>query len=118
LTPERKALEESICATAKERNCTTGKWMLFLTSENVDDVWEKVAIGTAEGQLGIAAKVSTVDIEMSNGGDMTWLVCIYTKDFINKEDVKRVIVKLVELGLVNKRRPVSYKCGKCILPPL
>jgi hypothetical protein len=32
--------------------------MLFPTSDNVDDVWEKVAIGTAEGQLGIAAKVS------------------------------------------------------------
>jgi hypothetical protein len=58
LTPARKALEESTCTAAKERNCTTGKWMLFPTSDNVDDVWEKVAIGTAEGQLGIAAKVS------------------------------------------------------------
>jgi hypothetical protein len=71
LTPERKALEESICAAARERNCTTGKWMFFPTSENVDDVWEKVAIGTAEGQLGIAAKVSTADVEMGNGGDVT-----------------------------------------------
>jgi hypothetical protein len=61
LTPERKALEESICAAAKQRNCTTGKWMLFPTLENVDDVWEKVTIGTGEGQLGIAAKVSTAD---------------------------------------------------------
>jgi hypothetical protein len=117
LTPERKALEESICAAAKERNCTTGKWMLFPTSDNVDDVWEKVAIGTAEGQLGITAKVSTADVEMAYGGGVTWLVCVYTKDFIDKEDVKRVIVKLVELGLVS-RRPVSYKCGECILPPL
>jgi hypothetical protein len=36
---------------------------------------------------------------------------------MDKEDVKRVIVKLVELGLVSRRRPVSYKCGECILPP-
>jgi Domain of unknown function (DUF1917) len=54
---------------------------------------------------------------MAYGGGVTWLVCVYTKDFIDKEDVKRVIVKLVELGLVS-RRPVSYKCGECILPPL
>lgn len=83
----------------------------------MDDVWEKVAIGTAEGQLGIAARVSTADVEMDNGGDVTWLVCVYTKDFMDKEDVKKVIVKLVELGLVSRRRPVSYKCGECILPP-
>jgi hypothetical protein len=61
---ERKALEKSIYAAAKERNCTTGKWMLFPTSEYVDDLWEKVAVGTAERQLGIAAKVSTADEEI------------------------------------------------------
>lgn len=59
LIAERKVLEESIYAAAKERNCTVGKWMLFPTSEYVDDVWEKVAIGTGEGNLGTAAKVST-----------------------------------------------------------
>jgi hypothetical protein len=55
---------------------------------------------------------------MGNGGDVTWLVCVYTNDFTDKEDVKRVVVKLVELGLVSRRRPVFYKCGECILPPL
>ncbi len=40
--------------------------MFFPTSEYVDDVWEKVAIGIAGRQLGIAAKVSTADEEIGN----------------------------------------------------
>jgi hypothetical protein len=40
-------------------------------SEYVDDAWEKVAVGTAERQLGIAAKVSTADEEIGKERKLT-----------------------------------------------
>jgi hypothetical protein len=94
--------------------------MLFPMSEYVDDVWEEVAVGTAERQFGIAAKVSTADEEIGKERKLTWLVCVYTKDFTDRGDVKRVIMKLVELGLVGEERPVYYPiwwpCGLFFCP--
>lgn len=40
------------------------------------------------------------------------MVCVYTEDFTDRGDVKRVIMKLVELGLVGEEKPVYYKCGE------
>jgi hypothetical protein len=38
---------------------TIGKWIIFVPSDKVDKLWKKTARATSEGQLGIAAKVST-----------------------------------------------------------
>ncbi|KAI9775391.1 MAG: hypothetical protein M1839_001246 [Geoglossum umbratile] len=109
---ERGVLEGFILTIAKETNCTSGKWMLFPTKDSVDDMWAKVATATAEGQLGTAAKVSTADGK-DNDTLGTFLICIYTSDFTDKADVKRVLTKMVSLGLAGKNgRPVSYKCGE------
>lgn len=65
-----------------------------------------VAEGTAAGTLGVDAKVAVND-----GSERARLICIYTVDFRDLEDVKRVLEKLVELGLVDvKGRPIYYKC--------
>ena len=89
--------------------------MLFPMPEEVDRTWEAVAQGTARGELGIAAKVATDE----GGGDrVPRLVCVYTADFADKKDVRRVLEGLVEMGLVKKRgvmgeeRGVFYKCGR------
>ncbi|KAL8833450.1 MAG: hypothetical protein Q9170_004259 [Blastenia crenularia] len=99
LTPLRKALEENILAKAKENHFTSGKWMLFPYPEDVSGQWAIVAEATVNRELGTAAKVAP-----DNGdGDRTpRLICIYTKDFSDKEDVKRVLERLVELGLVKR----------------
>jgi hypothetical protein len=82
--------------------------MMFCPSNEVNAVWSVVARATAENDLGIAAKVSP------NGGDgRDRLICIYTKDFNDMEDVGRVMRKMKDLGLVDLReRPLYYKCGK------
>ena len=71
--------------------------MLFPTAERVDVVWAKVVRGTVEGQLGIAAKVAT-----KIGGkaeDEARLICIYTADFEDRKDIKRVLLEIVKMGL-------------------
>ena len=79
-------------------------------------MWQHVADATVNGQLGSSAKVAT-DSGVDQQGRQR-LVCVYTEDFANEGDVKRVLKKLVEMGLVNKKealgasRGLYYKCGR------
>ncbi|KAJ9293102.1 hypothetical protein DTO271G3_8046 [Paecilomyces variotii] len=107
LVPLRRSLEASLFALARETGVVSGKWMLFPTADHVDEVWAAVAQATANDELGVAAKVAT-----DNGSGGGRLVAIYTRDYDDKKDVKRVLERLVELGLVDRgsTRPIYYKC--------
>lgn len=119
ITPVRKQLEADILSAAQQTGCTTGKWMLFVAREDVDYVWGKVAQGTAEDELGVAAKVAA-----AAGGEegRERLICVYTRDFEDKVDVGRVLRGLKGMGLLlngdGNERVIYYKCGECYLSPL
>ena len=108
---QRRKLEADILACACEHNVVSGKWMLFPPERKVDEIWAAVAGATAKGNLGIQAKVAAKD-ESSDNGHQSWgrLICVYTKDFADKEDIRRVLVKLVDMGLV-ANKPIYYKCN-------
>ncbi|KAI1338084.1 hypothetical protein F5Y15DRAFT_130707 [Xylariaceae sp. FL0016] len=87
---------KDILGLARELRVTCGKWMLFCSVANVNDTWEVVAKATVNNELGIAAKVapkSNVDNRLER------LICVYTADFSNTKDVKRVADKMKQLGL-------------------
>ncbi|KAF3060325.1 hypothetical protein GL218_09550 [Daldinia childiae] len=90
-----------------------GKWMLFCSVFQVNEIWETVAKATANNELGIGAKVaprSTTDKRTDR------LICVYTADFSDTKDVKRVVEKLKQLGLIQARdRSIYYKPGKFII---
>lgn len=103
----RHSLEDDIFSLAQETNITTGKWMLFRSVERVDMTWAAVVGTTVRGELGIGAKVAT---DSQNEKSKARLICIYTRDCEDLEDVRRVVEKLVELELVTeKARPIYYK---------
>ncbi|KAJ9492751.1 hypothetical protein VN97_g489 [Penicillium thymicola] len=105
LNPMRKELEKNILDLARETGVTSGKWMLFPTVDRVDEFWGAVVRTMEKGELGDVAKVATDD-----GGGENRLICVYTNDFGDVEDVKRVVSKLVDIGLGGKGpRPVYYK---------
>ena len=85
--------------------------MLFVAGQDVDSVWAKVAKGTAEDELGVAAKVAAA------GGDEVRerLICVYTRDFEERVDVGRVLRGLKGMGLLmngnGNERVIYYKCG-------
>ena len=109
VTPIRKLVEETILKEAKARNCTSGKWMLFPMPDIVNETWATVATETAAGRLGCAAKVATDDGQMSDR--LNRLVCIYTEDFSDKKDVKRVLERMVDVGLITRKGgEIYYKC--------
>ncbi|CAG8185360.1 unnamed protein product [Penicillium nalgiovense] len=105
LNPMRKELEKGILDLARESGVIGGKWMLFPTVDQVDEFWGVVVRAMEKGELGDVAKVATDD-----GGGESRLICVYTDDFGDVEDVKRVVSKLVDIGLVGKGpRSVYYK---------
>lgn len=105
LKADREWLEKSIVDLAKSKGMTNGKWMLFPSSDMVDEMWRKVAKATLEGTLGCAAKVATDD-----GSENRRLICVYTEDFTDEEDVRRVVDKMRELHLTKAEQGIYYKC--------
>ncbi|KAK4236932.1 hypothetical protein C8A03DRAFT_35131 [Achaetomium macrosporum] len=104
LAKERRETVEDLRELAVACNVVTGKWMLFADPGYVNDVWARVARATANNQLGIGAKVETrVESEKAR------LICVYTRDFRDKDDVARVLNRMRELELVRPGRQIYYK---------
>ncbi|KAJ9611447.1 hypothetical protein H2200_004631 [Cladophialophora chaetospira] len=121
LKPARDTLETSIRDLALANGITSGKWMLFPSTGTVDRVWEIVANAVWEGKLGSIAKVATAEPASTSetafdhafaDGENTGaarsvrdqgqrLICIYTSDFTDKEDIQRVLRAIKDLGLIN-----------------
>ena len=114
VAPLRKQLEVDIFDAAKEMGCITGKWLLFVSPADVDYTWGEVARGTADNELGVAAKVGVNPGEDGNWRDR--LICVCTRDFRDKADIKRVLQKLKELSLLRRaddgEKLIYYKCGE------
>lgn len=81
--------------------------MLFPRIDDVPRYWYKVAEATADNRLGIGAKISTgLDDDRKER-----LICIYTKDFSDMDDIRRVLQTLVDMDLVpDDGRGIYYKC--------
>ena len=97
LPPEGKSADllESL---AKEYNVVVGKWMLFTSRDKAKDTWKRIAKDVTEGNLGSSAKIST----LSNDSKQQHVICVYTRDYTDQEDVLRVRMRLRTLGFTRK----------------
>ncbi|PLB52743.1 DUF1917-domain-containing protein [Aspergillus steynii IBT 23096] len=101
----RRFMEQNILCLARRKGIVMGKWMFFLTRDRVDYFWNVIAQATERGELGPSAKVATDD-----GSGKARLLAVYTRDFEDVADVRRVAQKLAELGLIKPHdRPIYYK---------
>ncbi|HJJ89458.1 MAG TPA: DUF1917 domain-containing protein [Methanocorpusculum sp.] len=82
-----------------------GKWLIFLTPEEIDTAWEKVRNATVAGTLGIGAKVSTAK-ENEEGRGNRKVIYVFTENWEDEKDVMRVRNELKNLGFVNR---IGYK---------
>ena len=89
----------------------TGKWLLWVDKPNIDEVWNKIKIATEKG-LFIASKVSTAKPNPHAKNPNKHVICIYTYDYEDKEDVDRVRNELREMGFISK---IPYKTDKATL---
>jgi hypothetical protein len=78
--------------------------MIFTSRGGIDGLWRKVTEAVLAGELGPTAKVATAMPGMAD--DRSHAVIIYTADWADHEDVRRVLVALRQLGV---RSRLSYK---------
>lgn len=90
---------QGFCSTEK-----TGKWCVFSTESMVNKKWEKIKNLIDSGII-IHAKVSTKRF-LSHSRSKKYVICVYTKDFNDIEDLIRTRNALRSIGL---NRPLNYK---------
>ncbi|KAI5364220.1 Putative translation Initiation factor eIF- 4e [Septoria linicola] len=101
--PLRDQLEIDLLALAITTGVTCGKWMLFPNAGDLPHFWRAVAIATAEGKLGPTSKTA-----IFNPKEPETVICIYTYDFSDSNDVRRVLKELVDLDLCSAHRKAIY----------
>lgn len=91
-----------------------GKWLIFESPDKIDNVWDNVKEATNKGLLGISSKVSTRK-QTQEYGEGQYVICVYTKDFRDKDNVKQVLQELRKIGIIQK---LYYKTDSTTLEGL
>jgi len=87
----------------------SGKWLIFVRTENVDVVWGKIKKATENGLLGDESKVSTARLNPNAVNINEKVICVYTYDFRDIGDVRRIRESLRQLGIISK---IPYKADE------
>jgi len=80
----------------------SGKWCIFVSATDVDKEWSKISGAIENNQL-ICAKVSTA---LSSIGRDRHVICVYTRDWTNRQDLMHTREVLQSLGFVKE---LGYK---------
>ena len=98
---------ETLDDLAERSGVLTGKWLIYRNAAEVDRVWRTIAQATFKGVLGRSAKVSTAASRREQH-----VICVYTDNYLNLEDVMRVRAKLRVLGFSEQLcyKPDLYTC--------
>lgn len=84
----------------------SGKWLIFVPLQLLDDVWEKIKLATEQGLLGNVSKTATARPNYNAANINEKVICVYTYDWTDEKDVKRIRKKLRELCITHK---IPYK---------
>jgi len=82
-----------------------GKWLIFVSADEVDEAWRKVRDETAKGTLGISAKVSTAKPN-PDSRDERYVIYVYTRDWADEADVMGLRERLRDIGFTER---IGYK---------
>ena len=74
--------------------------------DEVDAVWRIIAEATEAGNLGSESKVSTAMTGFDGSPPTKHVICVYTYDWMDVEDVRRIRAELRSLGIVTR---IPYK---------
>jgi len=80
----------------------TGKWCIFRSPDEVDQAWERIRGLASAGEI-LCAKVSTAYSQQSFDSHV---ICVYTEDWQDTEDLLAVRQSLREAGFVEE---LGYK---------
>jgi hypothetical protein len=84
-----------------------GKWMLFVLNNDMDNIWDIIKNETENGNLGISSKIATMKNNPNTLNNSYKVICVYTYDYSDKDNVEKIGKKLIEL--LNLNKPIYYK---------
>ena len=90
----------------------SGKWLLFVLNDELDAAWKRIKQATEAGKLGGDSKVSTAKPNPNSVDPTKGVICVYTYDSENENDVMRVREELRILGFGDK---IPYKTDEATL---
>ena len=94
----------------------TGKWLVFVPAGRIDWWWEQIRLATEQGRLGISARISakaaTARVSELAVSPRMKLICVYTRNWQDRDDVRRVLRQLRDLGVSWR---LSYKTDEATL---
>lgn len=98
----------------KEKNYkpNAGKWLIYIKNEEIDEVWLKVKEATKAGLLGIKSKAATSLYNPHSNSQSEKVICVYTYNFEDKNDVYRVEIAIRDLGI---KEALCYKTDDATL---
>lgn len=82
-----------------------GKWLIFIDRDHADEIWRRIRDATADGNLGISAKVSTAKTNPESRDERV-VIYVHTTDWEDEDDVMRVREVLRSLGIDQR---IGYK---------
>jgi len=88
---------EKIDELAQKSGVLIGKWLIYRSDSEIDTVWKTIAKSTINGELGTSAKVST-----ARKNSKRHVMCVYTANYLDLDDVTRVREKLRRIGFAEK----------------
>lgn len=83
----------------------SGKWIIQLEEKEVDSVWKKIKKACKSGKFELA-KCSTLLMIQEVPKYKDYVICVYTNDWSDLNDVKKVRENLRKLGI---EQPLKYK---------
>ena len=78
----------------------SGKWMLFVKTDDLDEIWTKIRNLTVTDQLGYGAKSATMVPNSNARNSNEKVICVYVSETSDFVEVSSVVWKLVQNNLV------------------
>lgn len=82
----------------------TGKWLIYIPIEQLDETWIKIKDAVQQMRLGPCAMVSTMRESSLAEFPNLKVICVFTKDYRDMGDVMLVREQLSKLGFIQKLR--------------
>lgn len=82
----------------------TGKWLIAVPLEALDETWEKVSEALRAGRLGPAAKAATAMFNKTQVDYKKKMIVVYVDDYKLEEKTKKVLKALRKLGIKQRMR--------------
>lgn len=109
IATERAEVMRNLTRLADACELRPGKWILYMPHDRFEDAWKKIVEATIKNELGSEACMRRGGIKKARPNSEGDLVKVYTRDFRDKADAARVLLKLKNLGVLESWKEYYYK---------